>query len=88
MFAQIREDVDQLTFPMWRLERRIARVNFHVIEAEELMSELKAETKLAANMRFFEMLRDQGRSRAKDWLQAHHAQIGKRSTVDLAELFY
>jgi NTE family protein len=88
MFAHTREYVDRSVFRHGRLERRIARVNFHLIEAQELMSELKAETKLAANMRFFEMLRDQGRSRAKDWLLENRAQVGKRSTVDLAALFY
>ena len=88
MFAHAREYVDKATFRRGRFDRRVSNVNFHIIEAQELMSELKAETKLAANMRFFEMLRDQGRARAKDWLQANHAQIGKRSTVDLAELFY
>jgi NTE family protein len=88
MFANTREYVDQSTFPLGRLERRISRVNFHVIEAQELMSELKAETKLAANLHFFEMLRDQGRARAKEWLQANFGHVGKRSTVDLAELFY
>jgi NTE family protein len=88
MFAHAREYVDQTVFRLGRLERRIARVNFHVVEAQELMRELKAETKLVANMRFFEMLKEEGRARAKDWLKAHHAEIGQRSTVDLAGLFY
>ena len=88
MFAHARAYVDKPSFRQGRFERRINKINFHIIEAQELLSELKAETKLAANMRFFEMLRDQGRARAQDWLQANRAQIGKRSTVDLAELFY
>ncbi len=88
MFAHAREYVSQSVFRLGRFERRLARMNFHVIDAQEQMLELKAETKLAANMRFFEMLKNLGRARAKTWLQAHHAQVGKRSTVDLAELFY
>ena len=63
-------------------------MNFHVIDTQEQMHLLKTETKLAANMRFFDMLKNLGRARAQLWLQTHHGQIGKRSTVDLAELFY
>ena len=88
MFAHAREYASQSMFRVGPLERRLARMNFHMIDAQERLSELKTETKLAANMRFFELLRDLGRARAKTWLQAHHAQIGKRSTVDIAELFY
>jgi NTE family protein len=88
MFAHMREHVMQTKFHSGRLERRIAKVNFHVVEAQELMNELKAETKFAANMRFFEMLRDQGRLRAQAWLESNYALIGKRSSVDLSQLFY
>ena len=88
MFAHAREYAGQSMFRFGHLERRLARANFHVIDAHELLSELKTETKLAANMRFFEMLRDLGRARATAWLQAHYSQIGTHSTVDIAELFY
>lgn len=88
MFAHAREYANQSMFRLGNLERRLARMNFHVIDAQEMLSELKTETKLAANKRFFQMLRDLGRARTKLWLHAHHAQIGKRSTMDIAELFY
>ena len=88
MFAHAREYAGQSMFRFGHLERRLARVKFHVIDAHELLGELKTETKLAANMRFFEMLRDLGRARATAWLQAHYSQIGTHSTVDIAELFY
>jgi NTE family protein len=88
MFAHAREYVDQSRLHLGPLERRIANVNFHLIEAQDLMSELKAETKIAADQKFFEMLRDQGRLRAKDWLQTNRAHVGKRSSVDLSQLFY
>ena len=88
MFAHLREHVEQSWLPLGRFERRIARTNFHAIEAHELMSELTAETKLAVNLRFFEMLREMGRESAESWLQAHYAHIGKRSTIELSDLFY
>ena len=88
MFAHARDYARGSMFSLGRFERRLAQVKFHVIDAPEHVHDLKTETKLAANMRFFEMLRDLGRARAQGWLQENHAQIGKRSTVDLAELFY
>jgi NTE family protein len=87
-FAHAREFVAQSTLQRGRLERRIAKMNFHVVEAHDLLSELKAESKIAANMRFFEMLREQGRLRTKVWLETNRAHIGKRSSVDLSQLFY
>ena len=59
-----------------------------MIEASEVLRELSAESKAAANMRFFEMLFTLGRERAGAWLSAHRADVGRRSSVDLEALFY
>ena len=88
MFAHLREQIDQSWFALGRFERRALRTNFHVIEAHEFLAELTAESKLAANLKFFAMLKDLGRERAQGWLQTHYAHIGERSTVDLSALFY
>jgi NTE family protein len=88
MFAHLQEYTQQSWLTLGRFERRVARTRFHMIEAEELLGELKAETKIAANLRFLEMLRDQGRDYAGRWLQMHHAHVGRQSTVDLLKLFY
>lgn len=88
MFAHAREFARNSFFRIGRLERRLVRMNFHVIDAQPQIHELKTETKLAANMRFFIMLRDLGRAQTKLWLEANQAQVGKDSTVDIAELFY
>ncbi len=87
MFAHLRESVGHSSWRLGRIERRLAYTNFHIIEVEEAMNQFAAETKLAVNRRFFEMLRDLGRARAATWLAQHHAHIGRRSTVDLSELF-
>ncbi|WP_439608323.1 patatin-like phospholipase family protein [Hydrogenophaga sp.] len=89
MFAHLRERAARSAW--WRrgeLERRLAGTHFHVIEASEVMRELSAESKVAANMRFFEMLFVLGREHAGSWLSAHHADVGRRSSVDLEALFY
>lgn len=87
MFADARDYANESLFQIGRLERRLVRLNFHVIDAQEQMCEFKTETKMAANMGFFELLKNLGRERARLWLEASHGDIGKRSTVDLAELF-
>lgn len=89
MFAHLRERAART--PWWRrgaLERRLSAANFHLIEAAEVMSTLGTESKAAASQRFFEMLHALGRERARAWLQSHHDAVGRRSSVDLARLFY
>jgi len=88
MFAHARDYASESFLPVGRLERRLARLNFHVIDAQQQLHEFKTETKLAANMGFFELLRNMGRERARSWLEVNYGDVGKRSTIDLAELFY
>ena len=88
MFAHFRERLGGTWFTLGRYERRLARTHFHVIEAQDVIGDLKADTKLAANLQFFDRLKMLGRERAQAWLRTHHAHIGQRSTVNLAELFY
>jgi NTE family protein len=88
MFAHLRERIDGSWFTLGRHERRLARTHFHVIEAHDLLADLQADSKLAANLQFFERLKNLGRNSAQDWLRRHHAHLGQRSTVDLTQLFY
>lgn len=88
MFAHLRDHVGRSRWRLGHFERRLMQLNFHVIEAQDSISGLQAETKLAANQQFFEALRDLGRDRAEDWLRAQRPHIGKRSTVDLSKVFY
>ncbi len=87
MFARLREQFAASLLPLGRFERRIGRMNFHLIDAQDFMGELTPETKLAANRQFFTMLKNLGRQRAQRWLQLHFADIGKRSSVEISELF-
>ena len=87
MFADLRQVVDAAWLRIGRLERRIAHTRFHAIEAEDLINELGAETKLAANLQFFEMMREHGRERTKRWIKAKLPQLGRQSTIDLKKLF-
>ncbi|MFN3985580.1 MAG: patatin-like phospholipase family protein [Rhodocyclaceae bacterium] len=88
MYAHASEFAARSHFPHGRLERRLLGTHFHMIEAEELMSQLAAETKLAISLPFIEMLSDQGRARAQAWLDAHYDSVGKTSSIDIRALFY
>jgi NTE family protein len=86
-FANLQEHAAGSWITLGRLERRISRVRFHVIAADDLMNGLPQVTKLVADRRFFAMLRDKGRAHAKAWLESHWDAVGKRSTVELPSLF-
>jgi NTE family protein len=87
MFAHLREHVGASWLKLGAFERRRHQTHFHVIEASELMAELSTESKLAANMQFFGMLKELGQLHAQTWLNSHFTDIGKRSSADLSTLF-
>lgn len=69
------------------LERRLRRLHLHLIDAHDELGDLAGETRLIAHLPFLENLRDLGRARAKRWLDAHADDVGRRSSIDLAELY-
>jgi len=85
--AQATEQSEQALLPWGRLERRLRRMNYHLIEAEALVSRLAIDSQLNAHLPFIMKLRDTGRSQADLWLQNHFSSIGNQSSVDLAQLF-
>ena len=72
--------------PRGRLERKIAGLRFHLLEAEELADAGKG-SKLNATRAFLHELRDLGRARAARWIRQHRADVGRRETVEVAEVF-
>ena len=87
-FAQYRANLGRSWLAsIGRLERRATRIKFHLIEAEDFLGGLASDTKLAANTRFFEQLRQQGQQRTQTWLSQHLDSVGKRSSVDVDKLF-
>jgi NTE family protein len=92
MFAHLREQAGQRWLPQWlpgrSLEKRVAQLQFHAITADAFLGELPADSKLAVSLPFFEHLRDNGREHAQQWLARHRADIGRRNSLDLRQLFY
>jgi NTE family protein len=62
-----------------------ARMRMHVVR-NNVMVRLGYSSKLNAEWAFLEMLRDEGRKAAQDFLDAHGEDIGKRSSLDLDAL--
>jgi NTE family protein len=61
-----------------------AQMRIHRI-ASDAMLDLGYSSKLLAEWRFFLMLRDEGRKVAEEFIAAHGADLGHRSTLDLDE---
>jgi NTE family protein len=62
-----------------------AKMRIHRIASEE-MTQLNSSSKVLAEWSFFCLLRDKGRRAAEAFLDAHGADLGVRSTLDLDEL--
>ncbi len=62
-----------------------AKMRIHRIASEE-MTQLSSSSKVLAEWSFFCRLRDKGRRAAEAFLDAHGADLGVRSTLDLDEL--
>ena len=66
---------------------RLHQTRFHMINANELDSLQRSDTKALAHAPFLQLLHSQGRERAQTWLAEHHGDIGRRSTIDMDRLF-
>jgi NTE family protein len=87
MFVQAADFSSPSFMTRGRLERRLQKMRFHMIDSDQLVSLQRTETKLIAHGPFLELLREQGRQRAAQWLIKHSADIGRRSTVDVRKWF-
>ena len=65
------------------LSRKLKRLNFHLIEADDLISKMPVEKTLNADLAFLLKLKDEGRTRADAWLNRSAGLLGRRSSVDL-----
>jgi NTE family protein len=61
--------------------------HLHIIHADEEVQDLSASSKMNAEWSYLTRLFELGRGWAQDWLDANYDAIGKRSTLDLEEVF-
>ena len=87
MFAHATEFSRPAFLSTGRLDRRLQKMRFHMIDSSQLPSLERSETKLLAHAPFLDLLRGQGRARADSWLAQHADGIGRRSTLDVQKWF-
>ena len=84
--ARAQHEARQNAFAFGRLERRLARLRTHRIDAQAFMSGLAALSKINTDAAFIARLHEEGRRSAADWLTARSSSLGRRSTFDPASL--
>ncbi len=75
--------IDDETIDVGKMKRML----IHSIEAEDFMRKLGVSSKMNPDWEFLTHLRDVGRESAEEWLDANYDNLGKRSTVDIAEKY-
>ncbi len=68
-------------------EKKHSRMFMHWIGNDRAMTQLGAATQFHPDWDLLCRLRKQGREKAKKWLKQNVDQVGRRSTIDLAEMF-
>jgi NTE family protein len=68
-------------------DQDMKQVRIHAIEAEDVMQSLGAASKLDADWAFLSRLHALGRERAGTWLASDFAEVGEKSTVDVARKY-
>lgn len=86
-FTLARKEVGKERFALGGLERRLQRLDFHLIEADDLIGRMQIEKSLNVDLGFLLKLKEEGRTRADAWLAAHYGKVGKESSLDLDGMF-
>jgi len=88
MLGELRaiEFVQRLVDSGVKLPGDYRRLFLHRIDADAALADLKPSSKLNAERAFIEMLFERGRNAGLVWLDAHHADLGQRDTIDLRSL--
>jgi NTE family protein len=84
--AIAKREAERSWFSFGRLERRLKSLNMHLIDSQELMSQLAVHSKMNTQPAFISALRDNGRAQAEAWLEKNFQQLGVRSSFRLSTL--
>jgi NTE family protein len=66
----------------------LQRLKMHLIDSQELMSDLSPLSRLDTHACFIKALHEEGRLAADAWLERHYHVIGVRSSFTLADHLY
>ena len=81
--ALAKRELEKEWLPLGKLGRRLKRLNFHLIEADDLIGKMRVEKSLNADLAFLLKLKEEGRTRADAWLEQSAGHLGQRSSIDL-----
>jgi NTE family protein len=82
-FVLAKRAIEKQWIPSGSFARKLKRLNFHLIEADDLIGKMRVEKSLNATPEFLLKLKDEGRNRAETWLERNAGHVGRRSSVDL-----
>src|SRR5258706_9585585 len=81
--ALAKRELEKEWLPLGTLARKLKRLNFHLIEADDLIGKMRVEKTLNADLDFLLKLKDEGRARAEGWLKKSAGLLGRSPSVDL-----
>jgi NTE family protein len=84
--THVRGRIRSGVFPVGRIERRLRKLRFYLVQHEELMNSMLRGSQLNTHLSFLKFLRDAGRAQAENWLQAYGRNPG-RAQIDLPQYF-
>ena len=74
-------------FALGRVDRRLARLNLHMIDSGAYLASLDPASRLNTDSAFIELLHREGRKRADAWLARNATSLGARSTFRFDRVF-
>jgi NTE family protein len=85
--AELHADARARPWPRWGCDGRMARLRWHLIDADDTLAELPGSTRLVPDWAFVQGLRDAGRARVARWFDEHGTALGQRSSIDALRFF-
>jgi NTE family protein len=80
--AELHADACARPWPRFGTDRRVARLRWHLIDADDTLAQLPGNTRLVPDWAFVQSLRDAGRERVARWFDAHGTALGRHSSIE------
>ena len=78
-----KREIDKEWLPLGKLAKKVKQLNFHLIEADDMLGKMRIEKSFNADLAFLLKLKEEGRQRADAWLDQNAGLLGRRSSIDL-----
>ena len=85
--AELHADARGRPWPRFGTDHRVARLRWHLIDADDTLAELPGNTRLVPDWAFIQGLRDAGRERVARWFDTHGTALGRHSSIEPLRVF-